>query len=175
MHAIDHSVYVDMFARQFKAMMSLSVVANVMAEIGIERSVSDVMVDGIFEEKMSVFDVGKLVIKECIDCLDNFKKDKDEKDEKDEKEAIMLHAYKMLVQLCIKFLIELNKINIIEAEYITEIPEATFQMAQSFMLIVVKIAIHDESEEIAPWLKKSLISQDQNLPILLGWLPLLKT
>ena len=154
------------------AMMSFTIVSNIMDDMGIVQSVSDVIDDAMCDEKMTVYDMGKLVIKECIQCVNS--SDHTNVVEKDKKQSsLMEKSYRMLVNLCITFYIELKVITRSEAESIKQDQEATLEMTQSFLLELIKAVIQTESKTVDTQLGILHNTEDHKLPLLLRWLPLL--
>ena len=88
------------FARELRSMTDMHIFRHLTDDLYVAYGIGTVINEGVTE--LTVYEAGKLVLKDCIDRLGS---DKDKVDIDS-----FTPAYKMLVQLCLHFLIELGMI-----------------------------------------------------------------
>ena len=130
----DYVNEVKMFAFQLNAMTCSNLASNLLEDIGLYQGLKTAADEGSSE--VSVYEAGKLVLKDCIDSLGS---DKDKVDIDS-----FTPAYKMLVQLCLHFLIELGMIT--QPGIASLQPSIILTMTRSFISCLLKAAIHRESD-----------------------------
>ena len=88
--------HADIFAHELRSMIDTQIVRHLIDDLCVAYGIETVINEEVTE--LTVYEAGKLVLKDCIDSLGS---DKDKVDIDS-----FTPAYKMLVQLCLHFLIE---------------------------------------------------------------------
>ena len=126
--------HADIFAHELRSMIDTQIVRHLIDDLCVAYGIETVINEGVTE--LTVYEAGKLVLKDCIDSLGS---DKDKVDIDS-----FTPAYKMLVQLCLHFLIELGMIT--QPGIASLQPSIILTMTRSFISCLLKAAIHRESD-----------------------------